>query len=241
MATAGLSELSTARESDCDKFGGEGVKIAVRLCLANRSKHPWSFEAGLFVCREGIQNGSCNTQSPAPNFTTTVSFFGRQATVTSSRFNSSIVGVSDVTTAQLVRMSEGDLSAYRAALQWLLDFSVANIPALSSIIEIFWTSIDQFELEPETYGYLRHNFYNILAFPTWLFNANNFGNTELENNKIVRSLPPQFYTTAYFVAPYVKFKFNQAMVIVFAILQGLELLFAWSVLLWAVWILHSIL
>ncbi|KAK3362192.1 hypothetical protein B0T24DRAFT_538097 [Lasiosphaeria ovina] len=232
--------MTNFTEADCDNFGSEGVNIAVRLCLANRSKNPWSLDAGLFVCREGIQNGSCNAQSPAPNFTTTLSFFSRQATVISSRFNSSVVSVFDMTTAQPVQMSEGDLSAYKAALQWLLDFSAANIPAPSSIIEIFWTSQDQFELEPESYGYLREHFYSILAFPTWLFNANNFGNIELKSNEIVRSLPPQFYTRAYFVAPYVKFKFNQAMVILFAVLQGLVLLFAWSVLLWAVRIAHSI-
>ena len=45
-------------------------------------------------------------------------------------------------------------------------------------------------------------------------------------------LSPQFYTTVSIVEPYVKLKFDNAMFVLCVVLQGLVLIFVWTVLVW---------
>ncbi|KAH6687226.1 hypothetical protein F5X68DRAFT_9182 [Plectosphaerella plurivora] len=220
---------SNFTDVDCDLFGDETARIGVRLCLSPRDSG--ALEAGLFVCTGGVANGVCNTDYPTPNLTTILSFHSLQADIVASRANSSIIVVSDLTEPKKSPLTA--LPEYREALRWLLDYSAANIPAPSSIVESFWTGQVQLENEHVSYGYLAQHFHSILAFPLWFFNANNFGNTELLNDEIISTLPPEFYTKAYVVAPHTMFKLNLPMVVLFAITQGLVVAFAWVMLIWA--------
>jgi hypothetical protein len=124
-----------------------------------------------------------------------------------------------------------DLPSYRLALSWLLNYTAANIPAPSSIAQVFWSG--QANLEAGAYGVLAQNFQSILAFPTWLFNDNNWGNTALRSNEIIPGMPAEFYTKASIVSPYVKIKFDNAMFGLFVAFQGTVVLFCWGVLAWA--------
>lgn len=121
--------------------------------------------------------------------------------------------------------------AYRAALGWLLNYTSADIPGPSSIAQSFWSSNLRMQ-DPSTYGIIVQNFQSVLAFPFWLFNDNNWGNTALKSNQTVAGLPQQFYTEASIVAPYEAIDFNQGMFVLFVVLQGLGILFAWGTLIW---------
>lgn len=105
----------------------------------------------------------------------------------------------------------------------------------------FWGANDQLK-DPYHYGILLQNFQSIIAFPIWLFNANNWGNINL--HKMVNitpgvlpqvDLPPEFYTEAAVVTPYEKIKFDSNMFLLFLVLQGLPIIFVGLVLLW-VWV-----
>jgi len=121
------------------------------------------------------------------------------------------------------------LPSYRHALSWLLNYTAAGVPAPSSIAQSFWSSKTQLG-DPAAHGILSQNFQSLLAFPFWLFNANNWGNTALRENTTIPTLPPQFYTQASIVAPYTKIRFNQAMFALFIAFQGLAMAFVWVVL-----------
>lgn len=127
-----------------------------------------------------------------------------------------------------------DVTAYRMALNWLLNFTAADIPAASSIAANFAVPSEQ-NPDLSKDGVLSRNFQSILAFPLWLFNDNNWGNTALKTNTITTTLPPEYYTVAAVVAPYGKIGFDRTMFYLFIILQGLVLVFIWAVLIW-VWI-----
>lgn len=107
------------------------------------------------------------------------------------------------------------------------------MPAPSSISQSFWSGTEQLK-DASTYGILAQNFQSILVFPFWLFNSNNWGNIELQADKITTTLPRQFYTTASVVAPHVKIRFDPGMFAAFVVLQGSAMLFVWGVLCW-VW------
>ena len=205
---------------------------------------------GLFVCTNGTDGDTCRRPEPRANITTSVSFYTRQATVVASRSNYTIVSIAETTVreysdapdssseADHIRdnqppqlLMDMDLSQYRSALRWLLNYTAANIPAPSSISQSFWSGTEQLK-DPSTYGILAQNFQSILVFPFWLFNSNNWGNIELRANQTTTTMPTQFYTTASIVAPYVKIKFNLAMFIVFVVLQGSTMIFIWGVLCW---------
>lgn len=148
--------------------------------------------------------------------------------------------VSGLTEYHQITLSDEELSKYKEALRWLLDYSATDIPAPSSIIETFWTSQAQLATEHVSYGYLVQHFHSILAFPVWFFNANNFGNVDLLNDEIISTLPPEFYTKAYVVAPHVMMRFSLVMVILFSIFQGLIVAFVWFMLIWAVFVSESL-
>lgn len=132
-----------------------------------------------------------------------------------------------------VSISNIDLTAYRAALTWLLNYTAADVPAPSSIAESFWSSNLQLG-DPSTYGIVVQNFQSILSFPIWLFNDNNFGNIRLKSNEMISGMPSQFYTMASIVAPYSAYSFDTTMFLLFIVFQGLAMIFVWMVLFW-VW------
>lgn len=221
--------------TDCDVFGADLTPIGIRFCLSLSDKLPGAVDASLFVCNKGTSEGACLTQQSLPNLTTTVSFYERQADVLVSRMNSSILLVSDLSTPSLVPVREADLYKYRRALKWLLDYSQATIPAPSSIVESFYTGRDLLATQHMSYGYLAQQFHSILAFPVWFFNVNNYGNIDLPsgNTSTATYLPPKFHIEAHVVAPFHMIKLSLPMIILFASTQGLVLVFAWVMLIWA--------
>jgi hypothetical protein len=124
-----------------------------------------------------------------------------------------------------------DLTAYREVLRWLLNYTASDIPAPSSIAQSFFNSYAQLD-SPYTYGIAQQNFQSIVAFPFWLFNDNNWGNIAVKSDMLEAGLSPQFYTTVSIVEPYVKLKFDNAMFVLCVVLQGLVLVFVWTVLVW---------
>ena len=78
------------------------------------------------------------------------------------------------------------------------------------------------------------------SFPLWIFNANNYGNPGLSDRVLSTSLPKEFYTTASVVRSYTKIKFDPTLVQVFAVFQGVAILFVWAVLVWAVSVRRSL-
>lgn len=49
---------------------------------------------------------------------------------------------------------------------------------------------------PVHLGILVHCFQSIPVFPFWLFNANDWENTQIKENVTISTLPPRFYTEA---------------------------------------------
>lgn len=160
--------------------------------------------------------------------------YTRRATYVVSRANYSIVSVGQATAPELV--THLDVGTYRAALGWLLNYTAAEVPAPTSIAESFWSSGLQYDGGPLTRGILTRNFQSVLAFPTWLFNVNNWANTALRHhvNDTVPGMPEAFYTTADVVRPVSTYDFDPGMFGLFVGLQGAAIVFIWAVLFW-VW------
>ncbi|KAI9158772.1 hypothetical protein HJFPF1_06770 [Paramyrothecium foliicola] len=213
---------------ECDDFGEDGTAIGIRLCLAEEQSNP-----GLFVCSGGFNGGICELADPAPNITTEVTFYTRKASIIAARSNYSIMSITETTPPVQVSSENVNLPAYRNSLRWLLNYTAADLPPPSSIAQSFWSSQKQLG-DLSTQGLISQNFQSILAFPFWLFNSNNWGNTQLQENQTVSSLPSEFYTQAYVVAPYIKIKFDFTMFITFLVLQVLAIVFAFGAMLW-VW------
>lgn len=186
------------------------------------------------MCTKGIDGDQCKTIHPTPNITSVATFYTRHATIINSRSNYSIISVEDTSDPIPLTDADIDISAYRHALRWLLNYTAADIPPPSSIAQGFWSSADQLG-DPSTYGIIAQNFQSILAFPFWLFNVNNWGNTNLSHDAISPDLPPEFYTRAEFVEPYTKLMFDPSRFGVFVALQGCAIIFVWAVLVW-VWV-----
>ncbi|KAK5627505.1 hypothetical protein RRF57_003220 [Xylaria bambusicola] len=215
-----ISSNSSFSESECETFGEHGITIGIRLCVTE------SQTSNALIRADG---DSCGGNETRPNITTTLSAFTRSATIVAARSNYSIIDVADISAPLL--LPDFEIDSYRIALNWLLNYSAAAIPAPSSVAQSFWSSTDQL-MDPSTYGILQQNFQSILAFPFWLFNNNNWGNIELRSNQITPSLPPQFYTEASIVAPFTKIRFNRSMFALFLALQGLATFFCWATLCW---------
>jgi len=216
-------------DSDCDVFGSNDTLIAVKFCLSRLPDH--TLQAGVFIC-EGITSaGACISKNPHQNVTTTVSFYKRTATMLTSRTNLTIVEISGLSEPEKVAFSDRDLNGYRASLAWLLDYSKAGIPGPSSIIEGFWSSRDKLA-DSTVDGAFLQNLHSILAFPVWLFNANNWGNVGLQGDKLSAYVPEEFYKTASVVKSYVKLRFDPAMLVVFIVFQGGVLVLLWGLWIW---------
>ncbi|KAK0622479.1 hypothetical protein B0T14DRAFT_494129 [Immersiella caudata] len=167
----------TPPESDCTTIGSNTTFIAIKLCISPVPTSPSSLTATLIPC-EGLSPTNSCVPLPSPyqtqNLTTTISFSTRTATMLTSRANLTILSVTNLTPLELAPFSPSDLTAYRTALSWLLDYQAAGIPAPSSIIESFWTSRNQLSSQTAD-GVLLQHLRSILVFPVWLFNGNNWG------------------------------------------------------------------
>ncbi|KAK8032113.1 hypothetical protein PG990_001847 [Apiospora arundinis] len=152
-----------------------------------------------------------------------VSFHSLQASFVSSRKNYTI---------EAIPILDLDLPAYRDALRWLLNYTDANLPPPTSIAQSFWSSQGLLE-DPSAWGILAQNFQSILVFPFWLFNANNWGNTQIQLNATISTMPPEFYTEASLVEPYTKLRVDKGMFALFLTLQIVALLFVAGVVVWA--------
>jgi len=190
---------------------------------------PGVLMAGIFVCPKGIAHEACSADKPSPNITTQVSFYSLQASFVSSRLNYTIISVDDSTVA--IPVLDLELPAYRDALRWLLNYTAADLPPPSSIAESFWSS-QKLLADPSTWGILSQNFQSLLVFPFWLFNSNNWGNTEVQENVTTSSLAPEFYTEASLVKPHVKLRIDSGMFGMFLALQTVALIFVSSVVAW---------
>jgi len=126
---------------------------------------------------------------------------------------------------------ELEVPAYREALRWLLNYTDANLPPPSSIAQSFWSSQKQL-LDPSTWGILAQNFQSLLVFPFWLFNENNWGNIRVKENVTLSTLPPDFYTEASLVEPYVKLRVDRGMFALFLTLEILILIFIIGMTAW---------
>lgn len=191
------------------------------------------YYVGLFLCNGTDGGTTCGSYGKSLNITTQLSLYTREATFIAARSNYSIVSIAH-TTPPVSVTDNIDLTAYRAALSWLLNYTAAGIPAPSSIAESFWSSNLQLG-EPSTYGIVVQNFQSVLAFPVWLFNDNNWGNTALRSNQTVPGMPPQFYTEASVVEAQSSYEFDTAMFALFVGLQGSVMVFVLMVLIW-IWL-----
>ncbi|KAK1757960.1 hypothetical protein QBC47DRAFT_295213 [Echria macrotheca] len=226
----GRSESLPFGKSDCMRYGTNTTLIAAKLCLTTIGG---SMGAGLFLC-DGVEDGKCEADNSTPKITTTMSFARREATVLAARSNLTIMGVSNITSPDPIAITTADVAAYMSALSWLLDYPAANIPAASSIIEIFWSNKQDLN-NSFADGILLQSFRSLLAFPVWLFNSNNYGNTNLSTKVLNPGLPPDFYTTAAVVAPVVKLQFDTTLLVIFICLQGIVLIALWISLMWLFW------
>ncbi|KAK4445907.1 hypothetical protein QBC34DRAFT_306007 [Podospora aff. communis PSN243] len=217
-------------EAECRLYGSNRTRIGVKFCLSQ--SEPSRFDTGIFVCRDGVSKGVCKTTNPTPNVTTSFSLYRRFGTVLGAKSNYTILSASNLTAPQPISFSSSDIEAYNSVLDWLLDFAKADVPAMSSIVETFWSSKNQLE-QPFTSAIMLRNFRSILLFPVWLFNANNFGNPSLKETEIVTDLPAEHYVTASVVRPYTKIKFDPTLVATFVVFQGLALIFGWLILVWS--------
>ena len=191
---------------------------------------------GLFLCNgtsfdDATSSAKCITDFPQPNLTTTLTLHYRTATLLSSRLNLTVLSLSDLSSPTLLPFTDPSLAAYRSALAWLIDYKHSGIPGISSILEVFWSN--QAALNATyTDGFVLQNFRSLLAFPVWLFNANNYGNIQLEKAILNPNLPKEFYATAAVVKPLVKLKFDPTLLFTFAVLEALVLVVLWGSLVW---------
>jgi hypothetical protein len=162
-----------------------------------------------------------------------MSIFSRQAVVACARSNNSILSVSNLSIPTQSPLA--DLSDFQLALGWLLNYTAADLPPASSIVFSFWnydSSLSEHDWSLEAYETLK----SILAFTTWFFNENNFGNPQLgvPSEEEHYFLPTDFHTTASTATPSIRFIINRKMFMVYIVLQGLPVLFCWGVMLWPI-------
>jgi hypothetical protein len=161
--------------------------------------------------------------------TTTMTLYNRIATVVADRVSFNVMSVLDAGNPAVDPAI--DIVGYRQALDWLLDYYSAGIPAPSSIAQLFWDGYTEFNSSySESSVYT--TFQSILTFPIWLSNANSFGNIDLAANQIDPSLPKEFYTMASVSTPYTKITIGQGIFWAFVALETVVHSFIWLVLLW---------
>jgi hypothetical protein len=167
-----------------------------------------------------------------------MTLFARQAAVTCARSNNSIISVSDLLLPSLSPAI--NISDLQMGLGWLLNYTAAGLPPESSIAFLFWNHNavqSEHDWAVDAYKTLQ----SILAFTTWFFTENNFGNPQMANPNASFNaqeeeyfLPIQFHTTASTAKQSTRFIIEKRMFAVYVVFQALPLLFCWIVLLWRI-------
>jgi hypothetical protein len=126
-------------------------------------------------------------------------------------------------------------------MAWLLDYTSAKLPPISSIAFLFWNSQMQLSSNfwsTDIYTALK----SLLAFVLWEFNVNNYGNPIMRQSPLqeITYLPPEFSTTASICNTYVKVVVDPNMFAAYLILQLVVLLFVWANLI-IIWLSRSML
>ncbi|KAF2659788.1 hypothetical protein K491DRAFT_622242 [Lophiostoma macrostomum CBS 122681] len=214
---------------DCTVYGEPPFLFGIKVCVKTSDANKGSFEAGIYVCTNGTDSGECEKPASRPNITTTMTIYQRSANLVTARSNFSIMSVTDLTPP--TQNSDIDLSAYRDALSWFLDFNASATPATSSVAEYFMNGAANLE---NTYwsSELTRTFQSILAFPLWYFQPNNYGNVDLNVTTMSDKLPKEFYTKARLTKQFTRIMIKHDMFIVYCVLQGAALVFLWAVLIW---------
>ncbi|KAL4927104.1 uncharacterized protein BDV17DRAFT_292991 [Aspergillus undulatus] len=146
-------------EDDCTVFGANTTVVGNKFCVAESQTINESFAAG--------------NNSFYPSITTTFSVFSRETTFVATRTHLSILSVTPSSPPS--RAPALDIDSFRAALTWMLDFNVFNIPAPTSIALQYFSG--QGELEsPYWSPELKQSFHSLLPIPLWFFNPNDAGN-----------------------------------------------------------------
>lgn len=219
--------------SSCTILGSSTALISAKLCLF---PSPTLLHAGLFLCN-GTLPHPCplDTTLPLPNITTSFTLSRLTTTVLASRSNLTILALSDLSAPTPLPFTPTALAAYRAALVYLLDYSAAGIPPPSSILEVFWSACRSLP-DPFLDGIVLQQLRSVLAFPVWLFNANNYGNTALEGGVVNPGLPEEFYTRGEVVRGVVKLGVERGFLVGgFMVVEGVVLAVLWlglGVLFW---------
>lgn len=219
--------------SSCTTLGSPTALISAKLCLL---PSPTLLHAGLFLCN-GTLPHPCplHTALPLPNITTSFTLSRLTTTLLASRSNLTILSLSDLSVPTPLPFSPSALAAYRAALVYLLDYSAAGIPPPSSILEVFWSARRSLP-DPFLDGIVLQQLRGVLAFPVWLFNANNYGNTALEGGVVNPGLPEEFYTRGEVVRGVVKLGVERGFLVGgFMVVEGVVLVALWLGLGWLFW------
>jgi hypothetical protein len=235
--------------SDCDVIGDTDYLVALEICLTKSQKYPNSFISRkvplkriallptkplivLIICANGTSvDGSCLNYGNVTTISTTFSVYKRVASTINSRSNMTIMAISDLGSASQV--SELDVTALKKGVNWLLDYKASDIPVTSSLAFRFWSSTMQISTPFWAMDEYRA-FTGLLALPMWFFQANNYGNPDMNTpspDKMVTYLPPEFTATADISRPYNKIKINQTMLTAYVMLTLLALAFSWIVIL----------
>ncbi|KAF2122772.1 hypothetical protein BDV96DRAFT_639340 [Lophiotrema nucula] len=230
----GMDAKDGFTDEDCSTYGSPPFLIGIKLCVSKSNAFPGSLVAGVYVCNNGTENGACSRPEPMANITTTMSAYALSASVVSSRSNFSIMTVTGI--SQATQNTNIDIKAYRQALDWILNFTASGIPPPSSVAEHFWNAQDQIS-SPYWSAELTRTLQSTLTFPLWLFNPNNYGNIDLNDQQMSTNLPKEFYTKASLTRPFTKIVLDRGMLIAFIALEGLSLLFIWAVLVW-LWVVN---
>lgn len=161
--------------------------------------------------------------------------FSRQASTISARRNNSIISISDLGTPNLTPLN--DIAALHLALGWLLNYTAAGLPPMSSLAYTFWNDdpgLSDHDWEVGAYTTLK----NILAFTSWFFAENNYGNPDIDpSNQTAVGFPflsKEFHTTASMARQRTKFNIDSRMFVAYIVLQMIMLLFCWAVLIWRI-------
>lgn len=190
---------------------------------------------GIYVCRNGTQNGQCLAVSDSgstPNVTTSFSVSSYTTSSINSVENNTILSVFDLVTQEAT--SSIDVQALSLAVGWLLNYTAANLPVESSPDFQFWdTGPDAYQAIWETNSYIMLK--SILDFSFWEFTTNNNGNPAVSNtepNGQTPDLPAEFSTTASICLPFARFLIDRTYFIAYIVLQSAALAFCWVVVCW---------
>jgi hypothetical protein len=148
--------------------------------------------------------------------------FRRRASTTCTLTNNTILSVSNL--GEPIQ-SPIDVNGLEIALNWLLNFTAAGLPVISSIPYLFWNADEKVGVRDWSVDAYR-SFKSILTFPIWEFAPNNYGDPFKE------PLPDEFHTTAAICKPYDRIVVNSGMLITYIILQSLLLFGAWTFAVW---------